>query len=88
MNENTRGDRKFENLIIDEVDTAMIDEVNAAVRLSGHIPGTEYITWILIETWHTLNTYLKNVIYFFWLNLNSILSKQGKIFTCREIKIL
>ncbi|KAI1711433.1 secA DEAD-like domain-containing protein [Ditylenchus destructor] len=60
LNQNTMGKRKFVNIIIDEVDSTMIDDAGKSVRLTGHIPGMEYLEMLLIDTWLKLDEHYKH----------------------------
>ncbi len=47
----TRGDRKFECAIIDEVDSLLIDESSNTAMLSAVIPSMNYLDSIFISIW-------------------------------------
>ena len=53
--QNTRGDRKYDIVIIDEVDNMLIDDARHITMLSGPMPGFEYLEHYLLWWWNFLN---------------------------------
>ncbi|CAF0795574.1 unnamed protein product [Adineta ricciae] len=51
----TRADRPFDLVIIDEVDSMLIDETNATARLAEHLPGMEWLNPLLYTIWQIIN---------------------------------
>ena len=51
----TRGDRKFGTVILDEVDSMLIDNGGHIAKLSGPLPGMESLRYIYIKIWQELN---------------------------------
>lgn len=47
----TRQDRRYDVVIIDEVDSMLIDENNTIARLADHLPGMEWLNSILFGIW-------------------------------------
>ena len=48
---NIRGDRKFDCIIVDEVDSMILDKGKNVLYLSHDIPGTEYLTPLYVRIW-------------------------------------
>tara|TARA_B110000503_G_scaffold116771_1_gene176168 strand:+ start:6160 stop:13401 length:7242 start_codon:yes stop_codon:yes gene_type:complete len=59
----TCGSRKIDNIIIDEVDSMLIDGSNKLVKLSSPLVGAEYLSPIFVSSWHTLSNLSKQCIY-------------------------
>lgn len=59
----TRGGRPFNSVIIDEVDSMLIDDNSKLVRLAGHIAGMEYLETLLAAIWSKLGMLDKHLIY-------------------------
>jgi hypothetical protein len=59
----TMAGRNFETVIIDEVDSMLIDESSKLVKLSSSIPGSEYLSSIFIASWQELKKLDKQIIY-------------------------
>ncbi|CAF0939898.1 unnamed protein product [Adineta ricciae] len=53
----TRADRPFDLVIIDEVDSMLIDETNATARLADHLPGMEWLNPLLCQIWQIINKF-------------------------------
>jgi len=53
--EGTRGKRIFECVIVDEVDSMLIDESAKIAMLASHLPGSEYIEFLYSSIWLRLN---------------------------------
>lgn len=51
----TRGKRVFECVIVDEVDSMLIDESGKIAMLASHLPGSEYIQFLYSSIWLRLN---------------------------------
>ncbi|CAF3707211.1 unnamed protein product [Adineta steineri] len=51
----TRGDRPYDLVIIDEVDSMLIDENNTIARLADNSPGMEWLNPLLYGIWQTAN---------------------------------
>ncbi|MCE2731530.1 MAG: hypothetical protein LW599_05555, partial [Rickettsiaceae bacterium] len=51
----TRGQRVFECVIVDEVDSMLIDESGKIAMLASHLPGSEYIEFLYSSIWLRLN---------------------------------
>jgi len=52
---NTRANRCFDVVIIDEVDSMLIDENNTLARLADHLPGMEWLNSFLCGIWQCVN---------------------------------
>jgi preprotein translocase subunit SecA len=48
---NTKGDRKFGSLIIDEVDNVVLDNAAGSVKLSAPIAGMDALRYVYINIW-------------------------------------
>jgi preprotein translocase subunit SecA len=59
----TRGGRPFNSVIIDEVDSMLIDDNSKLVRLAGHIAGMEYLETLLAAIWSELGRLDNHLIY-------------------------
>ena len=59
----TRANRAFGTVIIDEVDSMLIDESAKIAKLSGSIPYMEYLEPILIATWVELKRIEKQYVW-------------------------
>ncbi|WP_341751173.1 helicase-related protein [Candidatus Tisiphia endosymbiont of Piscicola geometra] len=59
----TRGDRPFNSVIIDEVDSMLIDESGKLARLASHIAGTEYLEALLAAGWYELERLDRHLVY-------------------------
>jgi preprotein translocase subunit SecA len=55
---NTRGERKYDFVVIDEVDNMLIDKSSHIIRLSSTSPGFESLEQILLALW----SYFRNII--------------------------
>jgi hypothetical protein len=51
----TRGKRVFECVIVDEVDSMLIDESGKIAMLASHLPGSEYVQFLYSSIWLRLN---------------------------------
>ena len=51
----TRGKRVFECVIVDEVDSMLIDDSGKIAMLASHLPGSEYIEFLYSSIWLRLN---------------------------------
>ncbi len=51
----TRGDREFGEIILDEVDSMIIDNASHIAKLSGPLPGMESLKYIYIKIWQELH---------------------------------
>ncbi|WP_371253674.1 DEAD/DEAH box helicase [Orientia tsutsugamushi] len=58
----TRGDREFEVVIVDEVDSMLIDELDQTARLARSVPGMEHIAPILCGVASELSNLNKKII--------------------------
>lgn len=54
-NENLLGDRKFENLIVDEVDSMLLDRGNNLLYLSHNLPNFDKLQSVYIFIWQWIN---------------------------------
>lgn len=52
---NTRGDRGFGTVIVDEVDSMCIDNLGSSTRLGSHFVGLEYLDILLVTIWQQLD---------------------------------
>lgn len=52
--ENTRGDRPYQTVIVDEVDSMMIDGYGNTTRLSLPKPSMEYLNLLFVSIWQQL----------------------------------
>lgn len=52
--EGTRGERKYQTLIVDEVDSLLIDDASNSAQLAGHKPAFEFLQPILAACWQEL----------------------------------
>ncbi|OZG32131.1 helicase-related protein [Rickettsia endosymbiont of Culicoides newsteadi] len=59
----TRGGRPFNSVIIDEVDSMLIDDNSKLVRLASHIAGMEYLETLLAAIWSELGRLDNHLIY-------------------------
>ncbi|XP_058825669.1 uncharacterized protein LOC131685754 [Topomyia yanbarensis] len=50
----TRAKRPFGNIILDEVDSMIIDNASHIAKLSGSLPGMEYLKYVYIKIWMEL----------------------------------
>lgn len=50
----TRNSRSFENIILDEVDSMIIDNASHIAKLSSPFPGMESFKYIYIKIWSEL----------------------------------
>ncbi|XP_055523905.1 uncharacterized protein LOC129717778 [Wyeomyia smithii] len=50
----TRARRPFENIILDEVDSMIIDNASHIAKLSGSLPGMENLKYVYIKIWMEL----------------------------------
>ncbi|XP_053695325.1 uncharacterized protein LOC128742863 [Sabethes cyaneus] len=51
----TRAGRPFENIILDEVDSMIIDNASHIAKLSGSLPGMENLKYVYIKLWIELH---------------------------------
>ena len=58
---NTRENRRFDVVIIDEVDSMLIDENNTIARLADHLPGMEWLNAFLCGIWQCVNSAGENI---------------------------
>ncbi|MDP3935431.1 MAG: hypothetical protein Q8Q56_00330, partial [Alphaproteobacteria bacterium] len=58
-----RGDRPFDTVLVDEVDSSMIDEIHLLTMLSGHQTGMEFLQVILTAIWNKVVELNKRVVY-------------------------
>jgi preprotein translocase subunit SecA len=79
----TRGDRKYDIVIVDEVDNMLIDDAQHITMLSGRMPGFEYLQNILINCWNLLKIIDSKFINvgqeLIWINDDVKNDKTGKI---------
>ncbi|XP_057365150.1 uncharacterized protein LOC130685885 [Daphnia carinata] len=59
-NYNTRGDREFTNVIIDEVDCMLLDRGSNTLYLSHDIPGMEMLESLYVFIWEMLKNWEKS----------------------------
>jgi len=52
---NTRDNRRFDVIIIDEVDSMLIDENNTIARLADQLPGADALNPLLYGIWRCVN---------------------------------
>lgn len=52
---NTKGDRRFGTVIVDEVDSMCIDNLGSSTRLGSHFVGLEYLDILLVIVWKQLD---------------------------------
>lgn len=53
-NENIRGSRKFQNIIVDEVDSMFLDKGNSVLYLSHQPPGLDTLEGLFIHIWNSV----------------------------------
>ncbi len=58
---NTRGDREFGTVIVDEVDSMCIDNIGSSTRLGSNFVGLEYLDILLIYIWLQLDMLDKQI---------------------------
>ena len=58
----TRAGRNFGSVIIDEVDSMLIDESAKIARLANSMPGMEYLEPLLTAIWHELDRLNKRFV--------------------------
>ncbi|XP_071447412.1 uncharacterized protein [Hetaerina americana] len=58
----TRNGRKFECIILDEVDSMIIDNASHIAKLSGPFPGMECLKYIYIKIWQELHKAVDKII--------------------------
>lgn len=51
----TRAGRKFDTIILDEVDSMIIDNASHIAKLSGSIPGMDSLKYVYLKIWMKLN---------------------------------
>jgi len=51
----TRADREFGSVILDEVDSMIIDNAGSIAKLSGPFPGMESLRYVYIKIWQELH---------------------------------
>ena len=51
---NTKGDRKFGSLIIDEADNVVLDNAVHVAKTSGPVPGMEALKYVYLDIWRKL----------------------------------
>ena len=57
----TRGNRKYEFVIFDEVDNTFIDELNKIAMISTQIPSMDYLIPIYVIIWNEVNKLCKHI---------------------------
>ena len=63
LDEAGRGDRPFDTVLVDEVDSSMIDEIHHMTMLSGHQAGMEFLQVILTAIWNKVVELNQRVVY-------------------------
>jgi hypothetical protein len=58
----TRADRSFESIILDEVDSMIIDNASHIAKLAGVLPGMESLKYIYIKIWQELHKAEEKII--------------------------
>ncbi len=58
---NTKGDRGFGAVIVDEVDSMCIDNLGSSTRLGSHFAGLEYLDILLTTIWQQLDMLDKQI---------------------------
>ncbi len=58
----TRAGRSFESIILDEVDSMIIDNASHIAKLSGSLPGMESFKYIYIKIWQELHKAEESII--------------------------
>jgi len=58
---NTRRDRGFSTVIVDEVDSMCIDNLGSSTRLGSHFVGLEYLDILLTAIWQQLDMLDKQI---------------------------
>jgi len=58
---NTKGDRGFGTVIVDEVDNMCIDNLGSSTRLGSHFVGLEYLDILLVTIWQQLDMLDKQI---------------------------
>ena len=78
----TRGSRKYDTVIVDEVDNMLIDDARHITMLSGPMPGFEYLLGLLLNCWNILNMvdskFQESEKGTIWIN-EDISSEDGKL---------
>jgi len=59
---NTRGKRKFGVVIVDEVDSMLIDQSGDSTRLVGNMPGMDHLIPFLAMVWHKVKAMQASLI--------------------------
>ena len=80
--QNTKGDRKYDTVIVDEVDNMLIDDARHITMLSGPMPGFEHLLSLLLCWWNIFKQIDQNFIIkddkLYWTN-EDVFDKDGKI---------
>ena len=82
----TFGNRKIDSIIVDEVDSMLIDGSNKLVKLSSPLIGAEYLSPIFLASWHALSNLSKQCIYLEEHKTHAFIGgefeyKEGKLIT-------
>lgn len=75
IGQQTRGDRPFEIIILDEVDNMLIDNAQHIAKLSENFPGMECLKYSYIKVWQQLTKAEKRVIE----NMQMLLKTKAKM---------
>ncbi|CAH2001951.1 unnamed protein product [Acanthoscelides obtectus] len=59
---NTRGGRPFDKIILDEVDSMIIDNASHIAKLSNPLPGMESLRYVYINIWLALHKAEKSIV--------------------------
>ena len=60
---NIRGERGFGAIIVDEVDSMLVDDSSNMVKLSSPVSGMEYLEPLLCSIWLLVNRISRNFVY-------------------------
>lgn len=82
----TFGSRKIDSIIVDEVDSMLIDGSNKLVKLSSPLVGAEYLSPIFLASWHAMSNLSKQCIYLEEQKTHAFIAgefeyKEGKLIT-------
>gem|GEM_PF-1984818 len=70
-----RGDRPFDTVLVDEVDSSLIDEMSHITMLSGHKTGMEFLEPLLTALWRKLSEVNQQMVYLasrgYWVVVDS-----------------
>ncbi|BES99166.1 SecA DEAD-like domain [Nesidiocoris tenuis] len=71
LNLNTRGGRQFDCIVLDEVDSMIIDNATHIAKLSEPLPGMDSLKYVYIKIWQELHKAEKEIVEEFQSELKS-----------------